>query len=84
MIFGISTCKKYTDYKERKETYAAIQKFTEKFREIHGILNCRSLINCDLRTEEGHRYLKVHKLRETVCEKCIINAIKNTKEIIKQ
>jgi C_GCAxxG_C_C family probable redox protein len=85
MILGIDTCKKYSDYKERKEvTYAGIQKFSEKFKAIHGTMNCKSLINCDLRTEEGHRYLKENNLSETVCEKCITDAIKITEEIIRK
>lgn len=85
MILGISACKKYTDYKLRKEvTYTAIQEFSEKFREIHGTLNCRELINCDLKTEEGHSFLKKNNLSENVCEKCILDAIRLTEEIIKK
>jgi len=83
MILGVHTCKKYSDYKERKEvTYAAIQEFSEKFRAIQGTLNCRELIKVDLKTEEGHRILKEKNLTETVCEKCIMDAIRITEEIL--
>ena len=83
MILGINTCKKYSDYKERKEvTYSGIQKFSEKFKTIHCTMSCKSLMNCDLRTEEGHRFLKEKNLSETVCEKCITDAIKIVDEII--
>ena len=85
MILGTHTCNKLSDSKQRKEvTYAGIQEFSEKFKAIHGTMNCKSLINCDLRTEEGHRYLKEHNLSETVCEKCIIDSIRIIEEIIKE
>jgi C_GCAxxG_C_C family probable redox protein len=85
MILGVHTCKKLTDIKQRKEvTYAGIQEFSEKFKAIHGTMNCKSLINCDLRTEEGHRYLKEHNLSKTVCEKCITDAVRIIEEITKK
>lgn len=85
MVLGIDTCKKHSGYKERKEvTYAAVQKFSEKFKSLHGTLVCRSLINCDLNTEEGHRYLKENNLSEIVCEKCIKDAIHIVEESIKK
>ncbi len=82
MVLGIHYCKQYADNKDRKEaTYSAIQKFADKFKALHGTLNCKSLLNCDLRTEEGHRYLKDNKLSETVCEKCIADAIRIVAEL---
>jgi C_GCAxxG_C_C family probable redox protein len=84
MAMGIHYCRKPTDNKERKEaTYAAIQKFSKEFTTIHGTMNCRELINVDLKTEDGHRILKESNLSENVCEKCIIDAVKLTEEIIK-
>jgi C_GCAxxG_C_C family probable redox protein len=85
MVMGIHYCRKYSDIKERKEvTYAAIQKFVKEFKSIHGTVNCMELINCDLKTEEGHRFLKESNLSETVCEKCLADAIRIMDEIIKE
>jgi C_GCAxxG_C_C family probable redox protein len=83
MAMGIYYSGKYSDNKERKETtYAAIQKFSKEFTAVHGTMNCRELINVDLKTEDGHRLLKESNLSENVCEKCILDAIKITEDIL--
>ncbi|HBC77344.1 MAG TPA: hypothetical protein DEO60_08930 [Bacteroidales bacterium] len=83
MVMGIHYCRKYSDNKERKETtYAAIQSFSKEFKVLHGTMNCMELINVDLKTEDGHRILKESNLSENVCEKCILDAIKITEEIL--
>lgn len=85
MVLGIDTCKRFTDNKGRKEaTYSAIQKFDEKFRSIHGTLICRSLINCDIKTEEGKQYIKENNLDEKICEKCVSDAINIVEELIER
>jgi C_GCAxxG_C_C family probable redox protein len=82
MVLGINNCKRYKDNKDNKEkTYEMIQEFSDKFKSLHGTMNCRSLLNCDLRTEEGQRYLKEHKLHETICEKCVSDSIKIIEEL---
>lgn len=76
MVLGVYNCKKFTDNKDRKEeTYLMIQKFSEKFRQLNGTTECRSLIKCDLKTEEGQRYARENNLFETVCEKCISDSV---------
>jgi C_GCAxxG_C_C family probable redox protein len=85
MAIGIYNCKKFTDNKDRKEnTYAMIQRFNDNFKSIHGVTDCKSLINCDLRTEEGRRYLAENNLHEKVCEKCISDAVGIVDELIKE
>jgi C_GCAxxG_C_C family probable redox protein len=77
MVLGIYNCKKFADNKDRKEeTYSMIQKFSENFKQLNGTTNCKSLLKCDLRTEEGQRYAKEHNLFETICEKCIKDSIR--------
>jgi C_GCAxxG_C_C family probable redox protein len=76
MVLGVYNCKKFADNKERKEsTYAMVQKFNNKFKEINGTTECIVLLKCDLKTEEGHRYAVQNKLFETVCEKCISDSL---------
>ena len=57
MVLGIYNCKKLTDNKDRKEaTYSMVQKFSKKFKQINGATDCKALLKCDLKTEDGHRY----------------------------
>jgi C_GCAxxG_C_C family probable redox protein len=82
MVLGIINSKKYTNNNERKEgTYSMVQKFSEKFKTIHGSTDCKSLLNCNLKTEEGHRYAKENNLFGTICEKCISDSIRIVEEI---
>jgi C_GCAxxG_C_C family probable redox protein len=77
MVLGVYNCRKYSDNKDRKETtYAMVQEFNKKFREIHGTTNCHDLLKCDLTTEEGKKYAHDHNLYEVVCEKCIVDSFK--------
>lgn len=83
MVIGIYNCKKYSDNKDRKEeSYAMIQRFSDKFKSINGATDCKTLINCDLKTEEGHRYAKENNLFEKVCEKCISDSVGIIEELI--
>lgn len=83
MVLGIYNCQKYTDNKERKDkTYGMIQEFSDRFQSLHGATDCRTLLGCDLRTEEGQRHLKEHHLHEVICEDCIRDALKITDGLI--
>jgi C_GCAxxG_C_C family probable redox protein len=82
MVLGIHFCSKFKDNKDRKEaTYAAIQEFDRKFKSIYGTSDCKTLLNADLKTEEGRMYIKEHKLHDTICEKCIADAIRLVDEL---
>ncbi len=85
MVLGIYNSNRFTDNKDKKEeTYAMIQKFSSKFQSIHGTIHCRSLLNCDLKTEEGQAYMKENKLVEKVCEKCISTSIGILEELLEK
>jgi C_GCAxxG_C_C family probable redox protein len=85
MVLGIHYCSKYKDNKDRKEaTYSAIQKFADRFNSIYGTSDCKSLLNCSLRTEEGQKFIKENNLHEKVCEKCIADAIMIVNELISE
>ena len=84
MVISIFNCQKYSDNIDRKEkTYSMIQDFNEKFNEIHNTMNCKSLLNTDLKTADGRRFVKENKLDESVCEKCISDSIKIIEEILR-
>jgi len=77
MVLGIYNGGRYSDNAEKKEaTYKMIQEFSEKFKSLNGATDCRSLLKCDLRTEEGHLYAVENNLFSTTCEKCISDSIR--------
>lgn len=85
MVLGTYNGRKYPDNAEKKEvTYKMIQDFSGKFKTINGSTDCRSLLKCDLRTEEGHRYAVENNLFRTTCEKCILDSIRIIDEILEQ
>lgn len=59
-----------------------IQEFSDRFRSLHGGIDCRTLLGCDLRTEEGQQHLKEQHLHETICKGCIRDALKITDMLI--
>jgi len=83
MVLGIYNCKKHSANNDRKEkTYEMIQRFTDRFKANHGATDCKSLLNCDLRTGEGRQYAHDKQLYEIVCEKCISDSIRMIEELI--
>jgi C_GCAxxG_C_C family probable redox protein len=83
MVLGIYNGRRYSDNAEKKEvTYKMIQSFSEKFKTINGSTDCRSLLKCDLRTEEGHRYAVENNLFCTTCEKCILDSMRLIDEFL--
>ena len=82
MVLGIYNSRRYTDNKDKKEeTYSMIQRFTDRFKSMHGSIDCRSLLQCDLKTEEGQKHFTENRLSEIVCERCISDSIKIVEEL---
>ena len=85
MVISLFNGLKYSDNNESKEAaISMIQEFTEKFKSKNGVMDCSTLINCDLKSEEGRQFAKDHNLFETVCEKCISDSIGILEEIIEK
>lgn len=83
MVLGMYNSKIHADNLSRKmESYAMIQKFDDKFKSIHGATDCRSLLKCDIRSEEGHHYAKENNLFEKICEKCLADSVRLVDEMI--
>ena len=77
MALGIYNSQKYSDNIEaRNKTNLMIQEFTANFKAIHGTMACKSLLNCDFKTEEGEKLFKDNNLKKNVCEKCMSDAIR--------
>lgn len=83
MVFGVYNANKFTKDSDSKEsTNTMIQAFSEQFKSVHGTLDCKSLLNCDINTEGGQLFLQENKLNETVCEKCVADSIQIIDELI--
>ena len=83
MVLGMYNSRKYSDNKEIKEaSYAMIQQYNKRFTAVHATTNCRSLLNCDLRTPEGQRQFQNNNLHEEVCEKCISTSVKIIEDLL--
>jgi len=85
MILGLYNSRKFKDNKERKEkTYAMVQDLSKQFKNIHGTTDCRTLLGCDLRTEEGMIYHIETNQSKNICEKCIANVVGILDEMLKK
>ena len=85
MVIGMYNCQKYIDNILRKDnTYSMIQSFSDRFVSLHGTINCKKLLNCDLKTEEGRKFAKENNLFENICEQCIIDSIKILEDLISE
>jgi len=83
MALGIYNSQKYSDNKEgRDKTNLMIQEFSVDFKSIHGSMDCKSLLNCDFKTEEGEAYFKDNNLKKNVCEKCMADSIRIVEGLI--
>ena len=82
MVIGMISSGLYKDNLDRKNhSYAMIQQFDQRFKSIHQTTQCSELLQCDLRSPEGHAYAVENKLFGKVCEKCISNAVQIIEEL---
>jgi C_GCAxxG_C_C family probable redox protein len=83
MVLGVYNGRKFQDNVTLKnETYAMIQQFDRKFTSIHQSTNCMDLLKWDIKTAEGFQSAKDNGLFESVCDKCIADAIQIVEELI--
>jgi C_GCAxxG_C_C family probable redox protein len=55
--------------------------FLEKFRAIHGKINCQELIGVDLFTDEGKKYFQENDIKTKLCTKFVEDSVKILQEI---
>ncbi|MFA5420102.1 MAG: C-GCAxxG-C-C family protein [Bacteroidales bacterium] len=83
MVFGLYNGQKYPKNQEQVEiTNHMIRDFNKRFTAIHGTIICKKLLNADLNTVEGQQYIKDSHLMESICEKCISDAVTIAKEVL--
>ncbi|MBN2439721.1 MAG: C_GCAxxG_C_C family protein [Spirochaetales bacterium] len=75
MLFGLVEGKwKVDDNAAKDKTYSLIRGFEQKFSEINKSINCRTLLDCDLSTQEGRLHARESGIFETKCKKYIRDA----------
>lgn len=83
MVLGIHNSRLYTDRVELKNrTYTQVREINEKFAQSQGATDCRSLLGCDLQTDEGMQFHKDTNQSKMICEKCIAASIELLDEIV--
>ena len=76
MAIGLKHGKyKKDDNDAKKLTYQKVREFAAEFDELHGSLNCRELIGCDISTPEGVAQAREQNLFETKCLKYVKDAV---------
>jgi C_GCAxxG_C_C family probable redox protein len=85
MVLGILNFQKSVDISNIRETsYSMIQEFSKMFQQKHSSIDCASLLKCDLKTEQGREYFATNKLKENICEACILSSVQILEEMISQ
>ena len=85
MVLGVYNGKKFAENISLKnDTYSMIQRFDQKFTSIHQSTNCMELLKWDIKTAEGFQSARDNGLFESVCDKCIADAIRIVEELISE
>jgi C_GCAxxG_C_C family probable redox protein len=72
------------DRKALEKNYQLVREFMEKFIEEFGSENCKSLIKCDLSTDEGRKYFVENKIGSTFCVDLVTKSIEILENILKK
>jgi C_GCAxxG_C_C family probable redox protein len=85
MVLSYFSSQKNKENAEAKEeAIVKIKEFNTRFLEKNHATDCKTLLNCDLNSEQGQEDFKINNLRESVCEKCIRDSILITSELLTQ
>ncbi len=84
MAIGLKHGKSLGDMGDEKKenTYSLVKTFDKEFKKIFSTTICRELMQCDLNTEEGKKFVSENKLTQKVCERCIKEAVKIVEKIL--
>lgn len=77
MVLGIYNSKLHANNSDAvNATNEMVKRFTHYFDALHGSLDCKSILNCNLSTVEGERQFQDQDLKKNICSKCISDSIK--------
>ena len=82
MLIGLKYGKfKPEDNQAKEKTYALVQEFAKRFRELHGSLKCKELLPYDISVPGEADKAKAEGLYTTVCPKLVRSAAEIVEEI---
>jgi C_GCAxxG_C_C family probable redox protein len=67
---------------KREKTYSLVKSFDSEFKKIFSTTSCKELLQCDLNTEEGKKFMADHSLSEKICECCVAEAVTIVEKIL--
>ncbi len=73
---------KAEDIAARDKTYALAREFMRKFTSRHGSVQCKTLLGCDISSEEGLKFAHDQGLTESRCPQFIRTATEILDEIL--
>jgi C_GCAxxG_C_C family probable redox protein len=83
MVIGLKYGKfKKEDAPAKEKTYQLANEFIHRFKEKHGTIICRELLDCDISTPDGHQSAQDRKLYIDVCPKFVESAVKILEELL--
>jgi C_GCAxxG_C_C family probable redox protein len=71
------------DSEHKEKVYELVQVFVNRFIETHQTISCSELLGCSLRTAEDRKKAKELNLFETICNKCVKDAVSLVEEVTK-
>lgn len=82
MVLGLLVSEKYsTNTKGKDKIYKLLRRFSNEFTDEYGAIDCKSITNCDLNTEEGRKKALETNVFNKVCKKCVLSSIRIVKEL---
>jgi hypothetical protein len=66
----------------KEKTYAVVREFVDKFTALHGSIECKELLGCDLSTSEGYSYAIEQNLFRTICPELVQHAAEIIEEFL--
>ena len=86
MVLGLKYGKVVTDGtkygNDTETTYRKVRELADKFKEIHGVIDCRELIGHDLNNDQERAKVVEQGLFKTTCGKCILDVVGLLEEIL--
>lgn len=83
MVLGLQYSDENCDKPEgRKQVYQVVCEFTERFAKIHGTVDCKALLGCDISTQAGMQTAMQKNLFKTICPKYVKTAAALLEEMI--
>ena len=84
MILGLAFSGQHSEQLvDRKDVYAVVSEFTQRFKEKYGSTECKDLLTVDISTAEGKQVANEKNLFYTICPKFIRTSAEILESLIK-